>query len=70
MSKTNYRCIECAEYHEGDCDPKDKLAFAMDCVFEGLDELLDLPPEPGSRRWMVAHGEYPPNVRPSGNISA
>ena len=60
------RCVECGKFHEGDCDKCEIFAFAMDCALDALDEFLDLPPEPGSRRWFIERGEYPPNAYPSG----
>ncbi len=66
MSNPPYRCFECAEYHMGDCDQKAQIAFRIECVMDGLDELLGLPPEPGGRRWLIAKGEYPEDVFPSG----
>lgn len=59
------RCVECGEFHEGECDKSAKLAFMMDCGLDALDEYLGLPAEPGSRRWMIARGEYPSNRYPS-----
>jgi len=53
------RCVECGEYHKGECDPVNKLAWQMDCSLDILDEILGLPPEPGSRRWLIIKGEYP-----------
>jgi hypothetical protein len=64
------RCIECGEFHEGKCDPISKLAFITDCILDNLDELLDMPPEPGSRRWMIARGEYPKDKFPSTSENA
>jgi len=60
------RCIECGEFHEGECDAIVRLAFVIDCGLDVLDEIIGLPPEPGSRRWMIARGEYPPDAYPCG----
>jgi len=57
---TDYRCTECGLRHEGDCDQKDKTAWALDCAMDRMDEVLGLPPEPGSRRWLIERGELPP----------
>ncbi len=59
------RCIECAECHDGECDETAKIAFIMDCALDALDEALGLPPEPGSRRWLIERGEYPPDGLPT-----
>ena len=58
------RCIWCGEYHQGKCDPIDRLAFLLDTALDGLDEYLNLLPEPGSRRDFIAKGEYPANANP------
>lgn len=60
-----YRCVECGEFHEGECDKSAKLAFMMDCGLDALDEYLGLPAESGSRRWMIANNEYPSNEYPA-----
>ena len=57
-------CTECAELHEGPCDLADRVAFKIDCVLDELDALLGFPPEPGSRRWLIAQGKYPLGVYP------
>jgi hypothetical protein len=61
MAKSkSYRCIHCAEYHEGNCKPSAIVAFRIDCFADILDELAGEPPEPGGRRWLIERGEYPP----------
>lgn len=65
---TLMRCIQCGEYHQGECDKSIRLAFLMDCCLDTLDEYLGLPPEPGSRRWMIERGEYPKDKYPSGEL--
>ena len=65
-----YRCVECGEYHDGECDEIEKLAFHMDCVLDNLDEMLDIPPEPGSRRWLIEKGEYPKDGYPVKKVPA
>jgi hypothetical protein len=64
------RCIECGEYHSCECDPIAKLAFQTDCILDKLDEILNLTPEPGSRRWMIERGEYPVDKNPSTSKNA
>ena len=61
-----FRCIECGEYHEGECDPKDQFVFAFLNVFDAFNEILGDPPEPGSRRWLIEQGEYPADTYPTG----
>jgi len=62
------RCVECGELHEGECAPGARLAFAVDCALDILDELAGAPPEPGSRRWMIAQGEYPADAWPTEGV--
>ena len=60
-----FRCAECGEFHKGECDKVNKIVFAIDCFLDELDESLGMPPEPGSRRWMIERGEYQPDKFPS-----
>ncbi len=56
------RCLRCGECHVGACDNDAVLAWQIDCVLDAIDEVLDLPPEPGSKRWLIARGELVPEI--------
>jgi hypothetical protein len=62
--EAEYRCVDCAEYHEGDCDIGARMAFVMDCAMDAIDEIGHFPPEPGGRRWLIERGEYPADKFP------
>ncbi len=51
------RCPKCGEYRTGTCDNNAVLAWWLDCCLDDLDAYLELSPEPGSRRWLITHGE-------------
>lgn len=52
-----YRCDECGDWHIGKCELTDILAWTIDCALDALDEYLNIPPEPGSKRWLIERGE-------------
>ena len=62
--KKKMRCIQCGEYHQGECNPIYRVAFVLDCFLDSLDEYLDFPAEQGSRRDLIARGEYPAKAKP------
>jgi len=65
VEQKKMRCIECGDFHDGDCDETARNAFVMDCCLDEIDAYLDIQPEPGSRRWMIDRGEYPPGAYPA-----